>query len=482
MALTIASREVDGVTVLDLSGRITLGEGSVQLRDAIRDLISKGQKKILLNMGDVNYIDSSGLGEMVSAYTTAKNQGASAQAAQPDQEGQRRAAADQALHRLRHLRRRGQRHRFVQVAQLTSTLTTKAIPERDGLCHRGDRPGLQARRRTWASRTSPSEPSATPGWPRSTHRSGWKPEHPRPDAVRELQNERVVVLQRVVIPLARHADAVLRPRQLVLQPHELVARAQLRIVLGQQQQPPEGRIQLSRWPRSSSPGLCAFSSPARALAMSPNTVLSSLVNPFTVSTRLGIRSARRSSCTSTSDHAAFTFSILGHHLILRAHKAAITQTARQRQKPQPRPAKSQVHDSYSALSPPAPRSGPLYPTPSLPHSLIRCPVVPHRNLLEAAARTLEAAPLPVPSGPAAAKTAAAKAAKARTATAATPATSAAAPAATDKRSAPPPRNPPVSRFQPNRIARNRNPPKNTRMMRRKINPPNGKPRRTGRCP
>src|ERR1700676_4749891 len=76
VALTIASREVDGVTVLDLSGRITLGEGSVQLREAIRDLISKGSKTILLNMGDVNYIDSSGLGELVSAYTTAKNQSA----------------------------------------------------------------------------------------------------------------------------------------------------------------------------------------------------------------------------------------------------------------------------------------------------------------------------------------------------------------------------------------------------------------------
>ena len=74
MALTIATREVDGVIVLDLSGRITLGEGSVQLRDAIRGLISKGSKNILLNMGDVNYIDSSGLGELVSAFTTAKNQ------------------------------------------------------------------------------------------------------------------------------------------------------------------------------------------------------------------------------------------------------------------------------------------------------------------------------------------------------------------------------------------------------------------------
>ena len=75
MALTIHSREVDGVTVLDLSGRITLGEGSVQLRDAIRDLISKGSKSVLLNLGDVNYIDSSGLGELVSAYTAVKNAG-----------------------------------------------------------------------------------------------------------------------------------------------------------------------------------------------------------------------------------------------------------------------------------------------------------------------------------------------------------------------------------------------------------------------
>lgn len=76
MALTIASRQVDGVTVLDLSGRITLGEGSVQLRDAVRDLIGKGHKDILVNLEDVNYIDSSGLGELVSAYTTARNQSA----------------------------------------------------------------------------------------------------------------------------------------------------------------------------------------------------------------------------------------------------------------------------------------------------------------------------------------------------------------------------------------------------------------------
>lgn len=75
MSMKVSSRQVDGVSILDLSGRITLGEGSVQLRDAVRDLLAKGQKNILLNLGDVNYIDSSGIGELVSAYTTARNQG-----------------------------------------------------------------------------------------------------------------------------------------------------------------------------------------------------------------------------------------------------------------------------------------------------------------------------------------------------------------------------------------------------------------------
>src|SRR5215467_11642697 len=70
-----STRQVDGVTIVDLSGRITLGEGSVILRDTVRDLLSMGHKKILLNLGDVNYIDSSGIGELVSAVTTSKNQG-----------------------------------------------------------------------------------------------------------------------------------------------------------------------------------------------------------------------------------------------------------------------------------------------------------------------------------------------------------------------------------------------------------------------
>ena len=73
MSMKISTRQVDGVTIVDCSGRITLGEGSVTLRDLVRDLLSKGQKKILLNLGDVNYIDSSGIGELVSAFTTVRN-------------------------------------------------------------------------------------------------------------------------------------------------------------------------------------------------------------------------------------------------------------------------------------------------------------------------------------------------------------------------------------------------------------------------
>ncbi len=75
MSMKFQTRQVDGVTILDLSGRITLGEGSVTLRDAVRDVLTKGSNKILLNLGDVNYIDSSGIGELVSAYTSVKGAG-----------------------------------------------------------------------------------------------------------------------------------------------------------------------------------------------------------------------------------------------------------------------------------------------------------------------------------------------------------------------------------------------------------------------
>jgi anti-sigma B factor antagonist len=70
-------RQVDSVTVVDVSGRITLGEGCTQLRELIRDQLSKGNKNILLNLADVTYIDSSGIGELVSGYTGVSKQGGS---------------------------------------------------------------------------------------------------------------------------------------------------------------------------------------------------------------------------------------------------------------------------------------------------------------------------------------------------------------------------------------------------------------------
>ena len=75
MSVKLTTRQVGDVTVLDVAGRITLGEGSSVLRDALRDLVSKNQKKILLNLGEVSYIDSSGIGELVSGFTTVTNSG-----------------------------------------------------------------------------------------------------------------------------------------------------------------------------------------------------------------------------------------------------------------------------------------------------------------------------------------------------------------------------------------------------------------------
>ena len=77
MSVKLTTRQVGDVTVIDVAGRITLGEGSSVLRDALRDLVSKNQKKILLNLGDVSYIDSSGIGELVSGFTTVTNSGGS---------------------------------------------------------------------------------------------------------------------------------------------------------------------------------------------------------------------------------------------------------------------------------------------------------------------------------------------------------------------------------------------------------------------
>jgi anti-sigma B factor antagonist len=66
---------VGDVSVVDVAGRITLGEGSSALRETLRDMVGKNQKKILLNLGDVSYIDSSGIGELVSGFTSVSNSG-----------------------------------------------------------------------------------------------------------------------------------------------------------------------------------------------------------------------------------------------------------------------------------------------------------------------------------------------------------------------------------------------------------------------
>ncbi len=67
--LNISERQAGDITILDLNGKVTLGEGSVALRTTIRRLLGEGKKKLLLNLGGVGYIDSSGIGELVSSFT-----------------------------------------------------------------------------------------------------------------------------------------------------------------------------------------------------------------------------------------------------------------------------------------------------------------------------------------------------------------------------------------------------------------------------
>src|SRR5690349_21558061 len=75
MACTATVREADGITIVDLSGRVTLGEGADVVRDTVTRLIDRGDMKILLNLKEVTYIDSAGLGELVGSYATMTNRG-----------------------------------------------------------------------------------------------------------------------------------------------------------------------------------------------------------------------------------------------------------------------------------------------------------------------------------------------------------------------------------------------------------------------
>ena len=73
--LDVKERQAGDVTILDLSGAVRIGEGSIALRDAIRDLAGQGKKELLLNLAGVNYVDSSGIGELIANYTTVSRQG-----------------------------------------------------------------------------------------------------------------------------------------------------------------------------------------------------------------------------------------------------------------------------------------------------------------------------------------------------------------------------------------------------------------------
>jgi anti-sigma B factor antagonist len=75
--MQISERESGSVMVLDLSGKITLGDGDALLKDKLHSLMHQGKKKVLLNLADVNYVDSAGLGALVSAYTTVTREGGS---------------------------------------------------------------------------------------------------------------------------------------------------------------------------------------------------------------------------------------------------------------------------------------------------------------------------------------------------------------------------------------------------------------------
>lgn len=73
MSLKLNTREVKGIVIVDLSGRLTMGESVAAIRDEIHDQAAQGVRKVLLNLADVTYIDSAGLGELTAAFTSMKN-------------------------------------------------------------------------------------------------------------------------------------------------------------------------------------------------------------------------------------------------------------------------------------------------------------------------------------------------------------------------------------------------------------------------
>jgi anti-sigma B factor antagonist len=104
MEITMRLRELSGVAILDMSGRITLGDGSVVLRETVREQISSEKKALIINLGEVTYMDSSGLGELISAFTKCKESRGDRQALESHKTDPRPDGDYQALHRLRHIR------------------------------------------------------------------------------------------------------------------------------------------------------------------------------------------------------------------------------------------------------------------------------------------------------------------------------------------------------------------------------------------
>ena len=101
--MQIDERQAGDVTILDVKGKLTLGEGDEVLKDKINSLVLQGRKKLVLNLAEVPYIDSAGLGEIVRTYTTVSRQGGMPEAAQPDQADYRPSGHHQAADRVRDL-------------------------------------------------------------------------------------------------------------------------------------------------------------------------------------------------------------------------------------------------------------------------------------------------------------------------------------------------------------------------------------------
>ena len=143
--MNISQRQADGVAILDVQGKITIGVGDVAVREAVQTALDAGARNILLDLQDVSTIDSSGVGELVSAFTTVTNRGGKLKLAQPAAEGQRHPADHAADHRLRDLRRRGRGGRLVPLSRRGAPRPCRRPPSRLAM-RRSRRPPRRARR------------------------------------------------------------------------------------------------------------------------------------------------------------------------------------------------------------------------------------------------------------------------------------------------------------------------------------------------